>query len=139
MADFTSEVKLVPHASETMFLVLSDLSKLEAVRDRIPEDKISNFSFDRDYCSFSINPVGKVKFVVVEREPNKTVKFVAEQTPFPITLWIQLKEKDEQNTYLKLTVRAEVNAFLKPLVSKPLQEAMDKIADVLCSIPYDRV
>lgn len=139
MADFTSEVKLVPYASKTMFSVLSDLSKLEAVRDKVPEDKISNFSFDRNYCSFSVSPVGTVKFVIVEREPNKTVKFVAEQTPFPITLWIQLKEKDGQSTYLKLTVRAEVNAFLKPLVSKPLQEAIDKIVDVLCSIPYDRI
>ncbi|MFT4073696.1 MAG: SRPBCC family protein [Dysgonamonadaceae bacterium] len=139
MADFTSEVKLIPYSSGTIFSVLSDLSKLEKVKDKIPQDKITNFSFDRDYCSFAISPIGKIKFVVVDREPNKTVKFEAEQIPFAIHLWIQLKEKDENNTFMKMTVKADLNPFLKPMVSKPLQEGLDKMAVILSSLPYDQI
>lgn len=139
MAEFTSEVKVVPHDNKTIFEVLSDFSKLEKIKDKIPQDKISNFSFDKDYCAFSVSPIGKIKFVVVEREENKTVKFAAEQIPFETNLWIQLKEKDADNTYLKLTVKAELNPFLKPMVSKPLQEALDKMADIITTLPYSEL
>ncbi len=139
MAEFTSEVKVIPYDSKTIFDVLSDFSKLEKIKDKIPQDKISDFSFDKDYCAFSVSPIGKIKFVVVEREPNKTVKFAAEQIPFETLLWIQLKEKDENSTYLKLTVKADLNPFIKPMVSKPLQEALDKMSTILTTLPYNEL
>lgn len=37
---------------------------------------------------------------------------------------------------MKVTVRAELNAFIKPMASKPLQEAIDKISTVIASLPY---
>ena len=40
------------------------------------------------------------------------------------------------DTRMRLTVRAELNSFIQPMVSKPLQEAVDKISDVLASLPY---
>ena len=40
------------------------------------------------------------------------------------------------DTRMRLTVRAELNSFLKPMVSKPLQDALDKISTVLASLPY---
>lgn len=139
MAEFTSEVQVIPYGNQTIFNVLSDLSKLEKIKDRIPQDKISNFSFDKDYCAFSISPIGKIKFVVVDREPYKTVKFVAEQIPFETNLWLQLKEKDANNTYLKLTLKADLNPFLNSMVAKPLQEALDKMACILTALPYDEI
>jgi hypothetical protein len=139
MADFTSEIKIIPHNSATIFEILSDLSKLERIKDKIPQDKISDFSFDKDYCAFSISPIGKIKFAVVEREPNKTIKFAAEQVPFAINLWIQLQEKDADTTYLKMTVKADLNPFVKPMVSKPLQDGLDKMADILTALPYDQL
>ncbi|OJU48584.1 MAG: polyketide cyclase [Bacteroidales bacterium 45-6] len=139
MAEFTSEVKAIAHDSQTIFEVLSDFSKLEKIKDKIPQDKISDFSFDKDYCAFSISPIGKIKFVVVEREANKTVKFAAEQVPFETNLWIQLKEKDAESTYMKLTVKADLNPFIKPMVSKPLQEALEKMANILSTLPYNEL
>lgn len=37
---------------------------------------------------------------------------------------------------MKVTIRAEVNAFMKAMVSKPLQEGVEKLADMLAMIPY---
>lgn len=139
MTEFTSTIKEIPYSSSQVFSVLSDLTLLEKVKDKLPQDKISNFSFDKDHCSFTINPLGKITFVVVDREPCKVVKFTTEQAPFQLFLWIQLKEKDKHNTYLKLTVKAELNMFVKPIVSKPLQEGLEKMADILQVIPYDNI
>ena len=136
MTEFVSQVKTLPYNEEDVYEMLSDLSNLERVKDKIPTDKIQDIAFDRDSCSFSINPVGKVKFSIVDREPCKTIKFTAEESPMEVSLWIQLKQTGEKDTKMKITVRAELNMFIKPMLSKPLQEGVDKIADVLAGIEY---
>jgi hypothetical protein len=37
---------------------------------------------------------------------------------------------------MKMTIKADLNPFIKPMVSKPLQDALDKIAVVIASLPY---
>lgn len=136
MTEFVSEVKAISQSGERIFTMLSDLSNLERIKDRIPQDKVKNFEFDSDSCSFAVDPVGKINFQIVEREPNKTIKFATTNSPVPLFLWIQLKEMAENDTRMKITARAELNPFLKPMVSKPLQDAVDKISEVLASLPY---
>ena len=136
MTEFVSEVKAIPYNEDRIFNLLSDLSNLEKVRDRIPQDKIQEFEFDKDSCSIAVAPVGKITFQIVEREPNKMIKFATTNSPVPLFLWIQLKQVEENDTRMKLTVRAELNPLIKPMVSKPLQEAIDKISTVLASLPY---
>lgn len=136
MTEFVSEVKTIPYNDDRIFAMLSDLSNLERVKDRIPQDKVKDFSFDSDSCSLTVDPVGQITFQIVERDPNKTIKFTTTNSPVPLHLWIQLKQVAEEDTKMKLTVRADLNPFLKPLVSKPLQDAIDKISVVLTALPY---
>lgn len=139
MTEFVSEIKTIPYTDTDIFSVLSDLNNLELAKDKIPQDKVKDFSFDRDSCTVTVDPIGKVKFVIVDREPNKTIKFEAEQVPIGLNLWIQLMSSGDTETKLKLTVKADLNPFLKPMVSKPLQQGLDKIADLLSSLPYNKI
>lgn len=139
MTEFVSEIKTIPHNDGDVFRVLSDLSKLELVKDKVPQDKIKDFKFDSDSCSFNVSPVGEVRFEVIEREPNKLVKFKSANLPFETFLWIQLVSKDENDTKLKITVRSKINPLMKGMVSKPLQEGIDKIASLIASLPYDTI
>lgn len=139
MAEFVSDVKTIPHKDADVYSVLSDLSNLELAKERIPEDKIKNLTFDKDSCTVTVDPVGKIRFVVVEREPNKTIKFQSEQLPFDLTMWIQLMPGDAEETKMKITVKADLNPFLAPMVSKPLQSGLDKIAESLAGMPYDEI
>lgn len=136
MTEFVSEVKTIPFNEDRIFSMLSDLSNLERIKDRIPQDKIKNFEFDSDSCSLTVDPVGKITFQIVEREPNKTIKFTTTNSPVPLLLWVQLKQVADNDTRLKMTIRADLNPFLKPMVSKPLQDALDKISTVIASLPY---
>ena len=133
---FVSEIKRIPHKAEHIYGMLSDLSNLERVKDRIPAGKVKDFTFDSDSCSVSVDPVGKICFQIVEREPNQLIKFETTNSPIPLHLWIQLKEVAEADTCMKLTVGAELNPFIKQMVAKPLQEAIDKMAEVLTVLPY---
>ncbi len=38
---------------------------------------------------------------------------------------------------MKLTIKAELNPFIKGMVSKPLTEGIEKIADALQAIHYE--
>lgn len=136
MAEFVSEIKTVPFNADRIYPMLSDLNNLESVKTRIPQDKIKDFEFDSNSCSFAVDPVGKLTFEIVEREPNKTVKFSTTNSPIPLTVWIQLKEVAEGDTKLKITAKADLNPFIKPMVSKPLQEAIEKLATIIASLPY---
>lgn len=136
MTEFVSDIKTIPHNEEIIFQTLSNLSNLEQFKDKIPQHNVKDFQFDNDSFSFSIDPVGKVKFSIVEREPNKTIKLKADESPVEVYLWIQLKQTGEMDTKMKLTIKASLNPFIKPMVSKPLQEGINKIADILSNIPY---
>ncbi|WP_029904326.1 SRPBCC family protein [Prevotella sp. 10(H)] len=139
MTEFVSEVKTIPHSDADVYAVLSDLNNLELAKGIIPEDKIKDFTFDTDSCTVSVDPVGKIRFVVIEREPNKTIKFEAEQLPFGVNMWIQLVSKGEAETKMKLTIKADLNPFIKPMVGKPLQAGLDKVAEGLAGLPYDKI
>ena len=84
-----------------------------------------------------MSPIGKIEFRIVDSEPNKTIKFETTQSPVPLQLWIQLKQVATSDTRMKLTVRADLNPFLKPMVSKPMQEAVEKISEILARLPYE--
>jgi len=139
MAEFVSDTKTIPYSDETVFAALSDLSKLEQIKGKIPDDKIKDFTFDSDSCSFRIDLVGQIRFAVVERQPNKMVKFKSENLPFDVFLWLQLLAKQENDTKMRLTVKADLNPIMESMVSKPLKQAVDQVADLLSRLPYDKI
>lgn len=136
MTKFESSVKLVPYSVEDVYRNISDLSNLDKVRDRIPEDKLNSFSFDQDSVSVNVAPVGDLKLRIVEREENKCVKFETEQSPLPFNLWIQVLPVSATESKMKVTVKADIPFMLKGMVSGPLQDGVEKIADALSQIPY---
>jgi len=133
---FESSVKQIPYPVENVYRNISDLSNLERVRDRIPEDKLQDFQFDSDSVQVSVAPVGTIKLRIIEREENKCVKFETEQSPLPFNLWIQMLPVSETESKMKITVKADIPFMLKGMVSGPLQDGVEKIADALSQIPY---
>jgi len=136
MSQFESSVKQIPFSQERVYAKLSDLSNLESMKDRIPQDKVKDISFDSDTLTFSVDPVGKITLQVIEREPFKCIKFETTQSPLPFNLWIQLVPESEQGCKMKLTIRVDINPFMKAMVQKPLQEGIEKMADMLAMIQY---
>ena len=136
MTKFESSVKQIPYPVENVYRNISDLSNLERVRDRIPEDKLQEFQFDSDSVQVSVAPVGTIKLRIIEREENKCVKFETEQSPIPFNLWIQVLPVNETESKMKVTVKADIPFMLKGMVSGPLQDGVEKIADALSQIPY---
>ena len=133
---FESSVKQIPYPQQAVYDNISHLRNLEKVRDRVPEDKVSDFTFDEDTVGLNVQPVGELKLRICEREEPKCVKFETVQSPVPFNVWIQVLPVDEQNSKMKVTVKADLNPFIRSMVEKPLQEAVEKIADALAQVQY---
>ena len=133
---YESSVREIPHAQETVYQSLSDLRNLERIKERMPEEKVQGMEFDQDTMAVSMPPVGRIALRIIEREEPKTIKLEGEGTPVPLTLWIQLLPLDAMSCKMRLTLRAELNFFIRQMVSKPLQDGVENIANMLAGLPY---
>lgn len=137
MSKFESSVKQIPYPQQSVYEKLSDLNNLEKVKDRMPEDKASELEFTQDTISVSVPPAGKISLQVIEREAPKTIKFQTLQSPMSFNLWIQLLPVTDASSKMKLTIQADINPFIKAMISNQLQEGIEKIADMLAMINYE--
>ncbi len=136
MSTFESSIRQIPHPQQSVYAMLSDLANLERIRHRLPEDKLKDFSFDSDTLSVDVPPVGSIRLRIVDRDEPKCIKFETEQSPVPFNFWIQILPVTDTTSKMKLTIKADLNPFIKGMVKKPLQEGIEKIADALQMIEY---
>ncbi len=150
MTTFESSIRQIQFPQQNVYEKLSDLNNLQKLKERyammkdtMPEEarkqaeKIQDLEFDQDSLSVNVPPVGSIKLRVVNREEPKCIKFETEQSPIPFNFWIQLLPVTSTTCKMKLTIKAELNIFIKQMVKKPLQEGIEKIADVLQMIQYN--
>lgn len=136
MSTFESSIRQIPHPQQSVYAMLSDLANLERIRHRLPEDKLKDFSFDSDTLSVNVPPVGSIRLRIVDMDEPKCIKFETEQSPVPFNFWIQILPVTDTTSKMKLTIKADLNPFIKGMVKKPLQEGIEKIADALQMIEY---
>lgn len=153
---FESNIKELQYSQERVYGKLSDMNNLsglveklqdpavkEKLKEQMTEEKLQSvqgyldsMKLDSDSVSINVSPIGELGFRIVEKEPNKCVKFASTNSPVGLKMWIQVVPTSETSSKLKLTVDADVNPFLAAMVSKPLKDGVEKMADVLALMPY---
>ena len=153
---YESSVKAIASPQACVYAKLADLNNLAVIKEhfedpavrekmaaQVPEDKLNQLreqirqmTFDTDSVSCNVPPLGTISLRIIEREEPKCIKFETANSPIPLNLWIQLLPVSESQCKMKLTVRADLNPFIKAMVSKPLKEGVEKLADMLAMIPY---
>ncbi len=158
MTKYESNVKQVHYPQSSIFAKLADLTNLEAIKERaadpafveqlrasgqVPEDKIDKIAemaakleFTQDSITIPDTPLGPIALRIVERDEPKCVKFAVEGAPVAANLWVQLLPTSPYESKMKCTVGADLNFFIKQMAKKPLQEGVEKLADMLAMIPY---
>lgn len=131
MTTYESNIETLNSNVMKAYELFSDLRNLEKFKDRIPSDKIKDIEFDTDSCRFSVDPIGKVGLVIVDKEEGKTIKFGAENSPVEANMWIQLKEVEENVTKMKLTIKANLPFLIKPMVDGKLKEFINQLSQAL--------
>lgn len=159
MTEYKSDVKKIYAPVGRVYERLSDLNNMAViqqgldnpeVRQRVAEqagdkvspeqmeqivEKLRSLRFDADSVSGE-TPVGTATLRIIEREPDKTIKFAGEGIPVTANMWIQLLPSGENECAMRLTVKADLNFFIRQLVGKKLRQGVDGLAQMLASLPY---
>ena len=158
MTKFESNIKQVHSPQAAVYKKLADLNNLAGIKEKIndpafieqlrasgqvPEDKLgqiqemaSQMEFTTDTVSIPGTPIGAVTLRVVERDEPKCVKFEVQGAPLQANLWIQILPTSPYESKMKCTIGAELNFLMRQMAKKPLQEGVEKRADMLAMIPY---
>lgn len=153
MAKYESQIKQVPFSQSAVYAKLSDLTNLAVIKERIddpnvqakiPADKIeevrnavNQMEFTTDTVSAPAGPIGTIAVQIVDREPEKCVKFTSTNSPVSFKLWVQVLPTGDTSSKLKVTIDADLNFFMKQMVGSHLGKGVDKFADMLAMIPYE--
>lgn len=158
MTKFESSIKQIHSPQAAVYKKLSDLNNLKPIQERaanpdfvdqiratgqVPEDKLKmvqeallRLEFNTDSVTYPGSPVGDVTLRIIERDEPKCVKFEVQGAPIQGNLWIQVLPTSTYESKLKCTIGAELNFLMKQMAKKPLQDGVEKLADMLAMIPY---
>jgi carbon monoxide dehydrogenase subunit G len=130
---FESRVGTIHSSDEKIYNFLGNFNNF---KNFIPADKVDKFESSEDHCRFSVSGVGEIGLRIVEREPFKTIKTTGEgMANQKFFLWVQLKQNAENDTKIKLTLKADLNPMIKMMASKPLQDFLNKLVDAMEKMP----
>jgi carbon monoxide dehydrogenase subunit G len=124
-----SRVGTIKASDERIYSFLTDFNNFKQF---IPADKVQDFQSDENSCRFSVPNIGQVGLRVAEKTPFHTVKVTGDgMANQQFILWVQLKQAAENDTKVKITIKADINPMLKMMVSKPLQNFVDKLVEAM--------
>ncbi len=134
MTKYESQIKVVPYSKKRIFNFLSDFDNFGVI---VPKDKIKNWQSHGGHCTFELDMVGEVGLRIVENTPFDTIKYTSEgNTPVNFFLWVQIKEVEEADSRVKLTIKADMNPMIKMVVAGPIKKFLEILADAIASHNY---
>lgn len=137
MACYSSKPVEIPASIDVVYERISNVAAFQDKLDQIPADvraKMGDVSFRDDAIVIAAAPVGEITLRLLEKEPPRRVKFVAENSPVPIGLAINLADKGNSLTEATSAIEVDIPVMLKPLVGPKLQEAADKFGELLTNL-----
>jgi carbon monoxide dehydrogenase subunit G len=134
MTQFESDIKKAPHSDEKIFSFISDFNNFESL---IPQDKVKDWQSTQETCRFKVEGIGEAGLKIVDKEPFKTVKYSTDgKVPFNFYLWVQLKQVEENDTRIKLTIKADLNPMMKMMVAKHVKKFLNMLGDAIANYHY---
>ena len=142
MADIKYESKIgqIAASQEKVFSVLSNLENIRHFLDVIPQDKVKDVEISSDRIRFKVEALAqKITIAILEKEEYKTIKFGAENMPIPFNVWIQLKQVEEMDTRIRITIKTDLPVMFKMMFDKKIQQGLDQAIDMLSQVPYNNM
>ena len=134
---YESKIGQVNANAADVFAVLTNLENLQRFAEHIPQDIVKELEITRDTIRFKVDGLAqKISIGIVDQEENKMIKYGAENIPIPLNAWIQLKQMDEMDTRMRITIKTDMPAMFRMMFDKKLQTGLDQAVDMLCNIKY---
>ena len=141
MAVFKSSVKNVPADRATVYSRLNNPESFKGLAANVPDNlkqQVGNIRIDGDTITIAAKPVGDVSFRIAKGVENERVHLETVSSPLPLGIDVCLADSAVPgSTSAHVEIRIDLNPILKPMLSKPMQEAAEKFAESVALIPYE--
>lgn len=139
MATFKSSEKTIASEVGSVYRHLSNPQSFNDLINNIPDDlklKAGNIHVDGETVTLNSHLIGDISFKMTKRVENERIRFEAVVSPLPFSIEVLLAADSPATTKAVVEIKIELNPIIKPMVSKPLQEAAEKFGDLIAFIPY---
>ncbi len=134
MERYESPLQALTCTQAAAYAKLSDLRNLEAVKDRLPQDKVKDMTCDIDSCSVTVDPVGRVTLRIVERQPEHTIQFGADNAPIDFHLYMVLTETAESKAQLQVKLEADIPFMIKTMIGSKIDGFVQQFAEMTATM-----
>lgn len=120
MAAFTllSEEHVTQSSVSDLYLFLSDFKNFQAI---LPEDKVQNFQYEKDTCSFEIKGITPMQIRVTDKKENEFIVFSTEGLArFNFTLKAVFSGEPTHTGRCRIELSGDLNPIIKSMAEKPL-------------------
>lgn len=123
ITEFRSRNGIVSCNAKDVYLFVTNI---ENFKQFIPGDTISEWSSDVDSCRFKVNGIGSVNIKLSEKEPYSKVVYTGEALQKNnFTIHLDISGKDEESSVAGLVLRAEMDPFMKMIITKPAERFLE--------------
>ncbi len=137
MAKYKSTPQTIDRPVEEVFESISNLARLQEYLDKLPQEemaRIGEIRFTDDAIVIKAPAVGEISLNVVERTAPSLVKFAAAGAPVRMEMALLLAPATATTSTLVAELDADIPAMLRPMVGGKMQEAADKMAQMVVTL-----
>lgn len=128
MAEFTiiSNTEPTRASLKQLYDFLTDFKNFKSI---LPEDKVENFQYTSESCSFTIKGITALTVKRIGKTPYSSVKFQSEGlAKFNFILEAKLTGEPEKPGQCTVELLADMNPFIKVMAEKPLTGLVNTMA-----------
>jgi len=95
-------------------------------------DHVKDVCATEDSCTFTIENMAKVTLKILEKKPDSSIRFVAENDKnIPFFLDLNFNVISENETDVEAHLDMDIPLILTPMLQKPLQHFMETLSEKL--------
>lgn len=134
MAHFTitSDTNTTRSPLKDLYLFLSDFKNFSSI---LPEDKVENFVYSEDQCSFNIRGITSLTVRRVGQKEYDHILFSTEgMAQFKFQLNVSFTGVPEKAGQCSIEVSGDINPFIKTMAEKPLTGLVNTMSKKLAEL-----
>lgn len=128
MAAFTLQSNTHSTAStvQQLFDFLSDFKNFKEI---LPADKVENFEYTAEQCSFNIKGITPMTIHLAEKNPYRSLVFTSQGlAKFNFTLVAKFQGDAAATGTCSVDLQGDLNPFIKAMAEKPLGNLVNSMA-----------
>lgn len=128
MTSFDSEPVSIHRNSQLVFDFLADFRNFE----KLMPSQITDWKSDSESCSFNIQNMATLAMRYEQKVPYSHIKIISEgKSPFNFDLQCFIEQSSVESCKVNLQLNASLNPMMKMMVSKPLSNFINILANKL--------